>query len=78
MALKTCTCGALILWAKTAKGRPIPLNATPDPKGNIELRDGVARFVKADPNADLSLLDPPTRYTTHFVNCPHAAEHRKK
>jgi hypothetical protein len=39
-----CTnCHAPIKWARTGSGRPVRVNATPDPAGNVELVDGVAK-----------------------------------
>lgn len=65
-------CGASILWAETALGRRIPLNATPDPTGNVELHaDGRAVVHKTAP------LTGVTTYRTHFETCPNASQFRR-
>lgn len=66
------SCGKPILWATTAKGKAIPLDAEPTALGNIELRSGVAHYVTPDVNAVGAL-----RYTAHFAQCPNAKSHRK-
>jgi hypothetical protein len=70
----TCaSCGAPIIFARTGSGKAIPIDAEPNPAGNIELADGTAKSWGTShqwpPGAD--------RYTTHFATCPHAAEHRR-
>ena len=44
----TCrSCQAPILWAKSASGSSVPLNADPVPAGNIALRsDGIAIYLR--------------------------------
>jgi hypothetical protein len=67
------SCGAEVLWARTRKGRRMPLDAEPSPDGNIRLADGVAEVVGEDQrggNEDLFL--------SHFVTCPQAAQHRSR
>ncbi|HWH40660.1 MAG TPA: hypothetical protein VNU21_12530 [Usitatibacter sp.] len=65
------SCGAPVLWARTlAAGGWIPLNPDPIIGGNLELKDGVARYVK--PSGTVAL------YTSHFANCPNADAHRKE
>lgn len=60
------------MWLRTTSGKRMPLNVAPDVTGNIEIRDGIAHYVTPDANAT------ELRYTSHFVNCPDAAKHRKK
>jgi hypothetical protein len=66
MSAKCSSCGAEILWMKTAQGKPIPLSVASKQK----------RFVLAPEidNAVAFLLDT---YLTHFADCPNAAQHRK-
>ncbi len=75
----TCrSCGAHIVWCQTRTGKSMPVDALPDPGGNLELqhpndpRDppvahviGKARFTR-------------DRFMSHFATCPDAAEHRKQ
>lgn len=59
----TCrSCSAAIVWAKSAAGRPMPLDATPEKRVVVE--NGVGRIVDA--------------YVSHFSTCPHSARHRKR
>ena len=69
--MSTCkSCGARVTWARTfATGAPIPLDPVPQPGGNLELKDGIARVVKPHPAVKL--------YVSHFKTCPQADAHRK-
>lgn len=58
------SCGATIIWAKTEKGVPIPLDASPV----------MMRFVR---KGSSDVVERRTTYQTHFVTCPNAADHRK-
>jgi hypothetical protein len=49
----------------------MPIDAKPDPKGNIAMVDGVAHVV-TDPKV---ITDP--RYISHFATCPNSKAHRK-
>jgi len=61
--VSTCkSCGAQIVWAKTASGRAMPLDARPERR--VVLDGGVARVVDA--------------YVAHWATCPHAGEHRRQ
>jgi hypothetical protein len=65
-----CTkCPARVTWALTANGKRMPLDAEPVPGGNLEIKDGVIRYVKPEPGV--------RRYVSHFVTCPAAAQFRK-
>ncbi len=59
-------CHTQILWARTGSGRPVRINVAPDPAGNVELFDGVAKmWGKAHVwPAGLS------RYRPHSLTCP--------
>ena len=58
------SCGKAILWAKTAGGKPIPLDGVPEKRFVIDgLRSTHVRLEST--------------YQTHFASCPHAKEHRK-
>lgn len=74
MAIEHCrSCNAPIVWAKTEKGKPMPVDAEPVADGNIELQAGIAKVVKAGEVLPGTLL-----YKSHFATCVHAASHRKK
>lgn len=56
------SCSAPILWTRTTKNRPIPLD--PDPDKRVVVTDTGARVVDT--------------YTPHFATCPHADKHRHR
>lgn len=69
------TCGAAIIWAKTAKGARTPLDAKPvrvaelveDPETGKEIvQDGL--FVIGGAH---------TGHVSHWATCPQAKEHRR-
>ncbi len=62
------SCGAEVIWATTANDKPMPLDATPDPKGLFVVEGGVARRATAEDGY---------RYTSHFATCPQADQHRR-
>jgi len=62
------SCHAPVIWAKTEKGRAMPVDAAPVETGNIELAGGVAKYVPAGTG----------RYVSHFVTCPQAKGWRKR
>lgn len=67
------SCGVALVWAKTIDGRTMPLNASPDPTGNIELVGGLVKVLrKTDPPPA-----PENRYLAHFATCPAAQRFRK-
>ncbi len=75
MSVPCSSCGAPILWIKTPKDKSMPLDATPDPKGNVVIRDGLAVVLTLDEIA--KLLDGKRRFMPHWATCEHAAQHRK-
>lgn len=68
--MKCKSCGARVMMLRSAStGKMAPINAEPDPNGNILIdgRRGVYLIVKkAARTADMVL------YTNHFINCPQA------
>ena len=73
-SIATCkSCGAAIFWAKSATtGKAMPINARPDPQGNISL-DLTGAAVVGKAGVDL----PGPRYVSHFVTCPQHEKWRK-
>lgn len=58
------SCGAKILWVKTAKNdQPMPLDTPGDPRIVLD-EDGKAHVVRT--------------FISHFATCPNADQHRKK
>lgn len=77
-------CGAPILWVRTTHGNLMPLDAEPDPDGNVELvdRDGQAvtdptdqRALTAVVHAQPSMLGG-RRWMPHHATCPEADQFR--
>lgn len=64
-APKKCrSCEAEIVWARTAGGSPIPLDAKPE-----------RRFVVMQ--EDPLVVQSQVTYVSHFATCPNADQHRK-
>jgi hypothetical protein len=76
--MSTCSsCSARIVWADTASGARMPVDAEPVPDGNLVLTyptPGRALALIVDP-AQTTIDDPP-RYVSHFATCPNADQHR--
>ncbi len=66
------SCGAPIIWAKTEKGKAMPLDAEPAQTGTLWLFAGVVQTGDQPP-----AVNGPT-YTSHFATCPQAGKWRKK
>ena len=68
------SCGAAIYFVRTqATGALIPVNVTPDPKGNIVIVNDKAKIL----TGGMFEQAEGDRYKSHFVDCPAAARHRK-
>lgn len=70
----TCSsCGASIIWVKTAAGRSMPIDLVPCDDGNVVVEDGTARTLRkgVEPPANVS------KFKSHFATCPNAASHRR-
>lgn len=74
MSARCTSCGALIIWAVTKNGKPMPVDAVSAPTGNIAL---VPDPDPREPPTAQYLKTPGVRYLSHFATCPNAAEHRK-
>ena len=73
MASSSCSsCGAPIEWVKTEYSKNMPLDIEPSLVGNVELRDGVAYYVR-DGERDGRMLR-----VSHFATCVNAKKHRRK
>lgn len=76
--MMTCTsCGAEIRWAKTEKGKWMPIDPLPAENGNIvPIGRGdqvLAHVLSKDENPE----EHAHRYTSHYATCPNANQHRK-
>lgn len=65
----TCkSCGAAIIWVKTANGKNAPIDAKPEKRfvpSGADLARGQISFALVD------------TYASHFSTCPQADQHRK-
>jgi len=69
------SCNADVIWALGPNGKTMPMDAEPDPAGAWELRqiaDGLAALFVAPDDRDAGPY-----YTSHFVTCPFASQHRR-
>lgn len=82
-------CAAPLLWAATVNGKMQPLDADPNPAGNIRLTGGFKATKRGAlpacaviPKAELepSLLPAVVedRYMPHHATCPNADEFRRQ
>lgn len=75
MSQATCrSCGAPIIWARTEKGKPIPMNAEPvevTPRGLFHLEVETPEVTRAYPFSARG-------YVSHFATCPQADQWRKE
>lgn len=70
----TCSsCGARIRWAKTPRGRMIPLDPERVEDGNIVLDSSLFGETIARQVDDRS-----GTHRTHFVSCPYSDQHRRR
>jgi hypothetical protein len=67
------SCGASIFYAPTTKGKLMPLDVKPDPKGLVWLFGGVARV--GDQPAAMGVTE---KFTSHFATCPQAGKWRRR
>lgn len=75
----TCAgCGAEIIWCVTQNGKRQPVDAEPNPKGNLELRDVLNRFDPVSVVIDLWSDPNCERFMPHHATCPNADEFRKQ
>lgn len=76
------SCGNLIRWSTTSRGTRIPLDAHPNPTGNIEYRPQAGGPGQADVLTKAALAAARARgatlYLTHFATCPNADQHRRR
>jgi hypothetical protein len=71
---KCRSCRAPIVWARTERGKRMPVDARPAADGTYRL-DEPDRY-----EGPLAVYDPRgtgPRYASHFGTCPSAGQHRK-
>lgn len=73
------SCGARVIWAVSALGRKLPVDAAPDPAGQWWLTtDDPRATVPNFRRVDLYTPEGTPHYTSHFVTCPEAGKWRKE
>jgi len=65
---KCSSCGAFIVWFRTATGKSMPVDPNPVDNGNLKLDDS-GRLVVVKPGEGT--------HVSHFSTCPQAGQHRK-
>lgn len=80
---KCRSCGRAVIWAVTAKGKRIPLDAEPNVRGNIIVKETQA-IVNGHAETQLAaeqvapLFDAKqSRYMPHHATCPDAKKWRR-
>ena len=66
-------CGAIIVWGRTPKGQPIPMDPTPIamPKG--------AYYMIQEPGKPIQCVPVPEQvFLSHFASCPDRDKFRRK
>jgi hypothetical protein len=75
------SCGADVLWARTVKGKAMPIDAEPTANGNVQIQndnDGLQATVLAGQKLELARLAGAQLHLSHFVTCEYADQHRTK
>lgn len=76
------SCKAEVIWTDTAKGKRMPVDATPNPAGNVVLVDqGVTSpplAIVIHTEREQAEAPPDSLHTSHFQTCPNAAKHRRR
>ncbi len=77
----TCrSCPAQIIWAVTAKGKYMPVDAEPNPDGNVELLPPAPgmRAPQAIVHGQPQMMTEGAIHMPHHATCPKADEWRKR
>lgn len=79
------SCGAVIVWTFTPKGRRMPLDPESVSDGNVIVtghiqggKDHGTPTVTVLRAGELPLQPGEPLYVSHFSTCPQAAQHRRK
>lgn len=78
--VSTCKgCGARIIWMiSDLTGKAAPINATPNPKGNIVFVQGEKRLEYHVLRSGEVVPEGRSAYTNHFQTCPQRARFERK
>lgn len=69
------SCGAPVVWKRTPKGKPIPLDPNPVDNGNIVVDGNTAEVVGP---LEAIARGAGQLYVSHFATCPDANHHRNR
>ncbi len=72
------SCSYPIVWATTADGKKMPVDAPTDPAGNVALNRSVSGTVTAVAHTQDALFDDGPRHLAHLVTCPDGDVWRSK
>jgi hypothetical protein len=68
-----------VVWAVTPAGKQMPLNATPDPAGNVAAgRDEDGLVVCRTLRKGEAAAPIEQRFTSHYATCPQAGQWRRR
>jgi len=69
------SCHQRIWFVRSERGKPLPVDREPDPKGNLVLLGPDMGQAKVVTPGELPEM---TRYMSHFATCPEAARFRNR
>jgi len=79
----TCrSCGAVVVWAVTPRGKQMPVDVEPSPVGNLilvapELQTDPPRVLMLHTDSERAEVEPGQLRTSHFATCPNGPAHRR-
>lgn len=81
-AVSPCeSCGADLIWARTNKGKSMPIDVDPAENGNVQLFNAEGKIhakVLCGENLRMARLAGAVLHLSHFATCPAAASFRKR
>ena len=77
---KPCSsCGHRIYVLKLPSKKWMPINADPDPRGNIDINlDARKAEVLTEAQATAARMRGQPLYLSHFATCPYGKKHRRR
>lgn len=66
------SCGAYVVWGRTVRGKLMPVNPLPHPRGNVTLERTNAGGLLVTVHRNSALPLPGRSYRAHFATCPQA------
>lgn len=79
MSANCRSCNAAVIWTVTKSGKKMPVDAKPDPDGQLCVwRNDSGVHSRHQDDAPQFVQDRPSRFTSHFATCPNAQKHRRR